>query len=120
MESSVPSVLGSGAGLVGGALAAGGRGMPAPSGQIPPPWAWWENEAPATRAARGLVQAPILTACHVALAERDDMRTSLRSAYESNERGPIRSRRISTSFKSSRLLTLMLPVMCLVSRFMDA
>jgi hypothetical protein len=26
--------------------------MPAPSGQIPPPWAWWENEAPATRAAR--------------------------------------------------------------------
>jgi hypothetical protein len=21
--------------------------MPAPSGQIPPPWAWWENEAPA-------------------------------------------------------------------------
>ena len=29
-----------------------GSGMPAPSGQIPPPWAWWENEAPATRAAR--------------------------------------------------------------------
>ena len=26
--------------------------MPAPSGQIPPPWAWWEIEAPATRAAR--------------------------------------------------------------------
>jgi hypothetical protein len=25
--------------------------MPAPSGQIPPPWAWWENEAPTTRAA---------------------------------------------------------------------
>jgi hypothetical protein len=23
--------------------------MPAPSGQIPPPWARWENEAPATR-----------------------------------------------------------------------
>ena len=22
-----------------------GSGMPAPSGQIPPPWAWWENEA---------------------------------------------------------------------------
>jgi hypothetical protein len=22
--------------------------MPAPSGQIPPPWAWRENEAPAT------------------------------------------------------------------------
>jgi hypothetical protein len=29
-----------------------GSGMPAPSGQIPPPWVWWENEAPATRAAR--------------------------------------------------------------------
>jgi hypothetical protein len=28
-----------------------GSGMPAPSGQIPPPWAWWENEAPTTRAA---------------------------------------------------------------------
>jgi hypothetical protein len=28
-----------------------GSGMPAPSGQILPPWAWWENEAPATRAA---------------------------------------------------------------------
>jgi hypothetical protein len=25
--------------------------MPAPSGQIPPPWAWRENEAPTTRAA---------------------------------------------------------------------
>jgi Transposase DDE domain len=29
-----------------------GVGMPAPSGQIPPPWARWENKAPATRAAR--------------------------------------------------------------------
>src|SRR5829696_9116638 len=28
-----------------------GSGMPAPSGQIPPPWAWWENEAPTARAA---------------------------------------------------------------------
>jgi hypothetical protein len=28
-----------------------GTGMPAPSGQIPPPRARWENEAPATRAA---------------------------------------------------------------------
>jgi hypothetical protein len=28
-----------------------GVGMPAPPGQIPPPWARWENEAPATRAA---------------------------------------------------------------------
>jgi hypothetical protein len=27
-----------------------GSGMPAPTGQIPPPWAWWKNEAPATRA----------------------------------------------------------------------
>src|SRR5215204_4347534 len=26
-----------------------GSGMPAPSGQIPPPWAWRENEAPTTR-----------------------------------------------------------------------
>ena len=34
-----------------------GSGMPAPSGQIPPPWAWWENEAPATRAARSSAQA---------------------------------------------------------------
>jgi hypothetical protein len=37
--SRLPSGLGSGAGLVGGALVAGGSGMPAPSGQIPPPWA---------------------------------------------------------------------------------
>jgi hypothetical protein len=29
-----------------------GSGMPAPSGQLPPPWTWRENEAPATRAAR--------------------------------------------------------------------
>jgi hypothetical protein len=42
---------GSGAGLVGGACG-WGLGMPAPSGQIPPPWARWENEAPTTRAAR--------------------------------------------------------------------
>jgi hypothetical protein len=33
-----------------------GSGMPAPAGQIPPPWAWWENEAPATRAARSSPQ----------------------------------------------------------------
>jgi len=31
--------------------------MPAPSGQIPPPWAWWENEAPTTRAACSSAQA---------------------------------------------------------------
>jgi hypothetical protein len=34
-----------------------GSGMAAPSGQIPPPWARWENEAPATRAARGPLRA---------------------------------------------------------------
>jgi hypothetical protein len=34
-----------------------GSGMPAPSGQIPPPWARLENEAPTTRAARRPVQA---------------------------------------------------------------
>jgi len=44
--SSTPAMAGSGAGLVGGALAAGGRACHLPSGQIPPPWAWWENEAP--------------------------------------------------------------------------
>ena len=31
--------------------------MPAPSGQIPPPRAWWENEAPAARAACSSSQA---------------------------------------------------------------
>jgi hypothetical protein len=46
----------SGAGLVGGACG-WGSGMPAPSGQIPPPWAWWENEAPAARAACSSFQA---------------------------------------------------------------
>jgi hypothetical protein len=50
----LPSGLGSGAGLVGGACG-WWSGMPAPSGQIPPPWAWWENEAPAARAASQLV-----------------------------------------------------------------
>jgi hypothetical protein len=51
----LPSALGSGAVLV-GALAAGGRTCHLPSGQIPPPWAWWENEAPAARAARSSSQ----------------------------------------------------------------
>src|SRR5829696_3659517 len=46
----LPTVVGSGAGLVGGACG-WGSGMPTPSGQIPPPWAWWENEAPTARAA---------------------------------------------------------------------
>jgi hypothetical protein len=49
-------VAGSGAELVGGVLAAG-VGMPVPSGQIPPPWAWWENEAPTARAACSSSQA---------------------------------------------------------------
>src|SRR5215207_7326689 len=43
-------VAGSGAELVGGALVAGGRACQEPSGQIPPSWAWWENEPLATRA----------------------------------------------------------------------
>src|SRR4029453_2057419 len=47
-----PAVAGSGAGLVGGGACGWGSGMPAPSGQIPPPGAWWENEAPAPRAPR--------------------------------------------------------------------
>src|SRR5215211_605106 len=34
--------------------------MPAPSGQIPPPGAWWENEAPAARAACRSSQAAVL------------------------------------------------------------
>src|SRR6266516_4494412 len=33
--------------------------MPAPSGQIPQPWAWWENEAPAARAACSSSQAAL-------------------------------------------------------------
>src|SRR5829696_1590597 len=56
-ESESPAVAGSGAGLVGGALAVGGRACHLPSGQMPPPWAWWENEAPATRAACSSAQA---------------------------------------------------------------
>ena len=43
----LPSGLGSGAGLVGGACG-WGSGISVPAGQIPPPWAWWENEAPTT------------------------------------------------------------------------
>ena len=41
------------------ALAAGGRACHLPSGQLPPPWAWRENEAPATRTAR----SPSQVAC---------------------------------------------------------
>jgi hypothetical protein len=36
-----------------------GSGMPAPSGQIPPSWAWSENEAPAARTARSPSQAAL-------------------------------------------------------------
>jgi len=55
-----PAVAGSGAELVGRGACGWGSGMPAPSGQIPPPWARWENEAPATRVACGPCQASSL------------------------------------------------------------
>ena len=45
-------------GLAGGVLAAGGRACQEPSGPDPPPWAWWENEAP-PRAARSSSQARV-------------------------------------------------------------
>jgi hypothetical protein len=41
------------------ALAAGGRACHLPFGHIPPPWAWWEIEAPATRAACSSSQTPL-------------------------------------------------------------
>jgi hypothetical protein len=50
-----------------------GSGMPAPSGQIPPPWAWWENEAPAARAARSSSQAQpvrLSTSCRCGVGMR--------------------------------------------------
>src|SRR5215211_6179049 len=47
-----------------------GSGMPAPPGQIPPPWAWWENEAPATRAARDPLQADSVGAIALRLVGR--------------------------------------------------
>src|SRR5215218_1910280 len=47
-----------------------GSGMPGPSGQIPPPWARWENEAPAARAARGPLQADYVAAIALRLAGR--------------------------------------------------
>ena len=50
-----------------------GSGMPAPSGQIPPPWAWWENEAPATRAACSSFQAQpvrLSTSCRCGVGTR--------------------------------------------------
>src|SRR5215218_5921264 len=52
LDQAADLLVGPRAELVGGALAAGGRACHLPSGQIPPPWARWENEAPATRAAR--------------------------------------------------------------------
>jgi hypothetical protein len=54
---SSPAVASSGAGWLGGVLAAGGRACQEPSGQIPPPWAWWENEAPTARVACSSLQA---------------------------------------------------------------
>src|SRR5215216_3720929 len=59
-ESGCRPMVGSGAGLVGGGACGWWSGMPAPSGQIPPPWAWWENEAPAARAACRLVSGRLL------------------------------------------------------------
>jgi catechol 2,3-dioxygenase-like lactoylglutathione lyase family enzyme/transcriptional regulator with XRE-family HTH domain len=47
----LPAVAGSGAASVGGRACGWGRHTSTVR-QIPPPWAWWENEAPATRAAR--------------------------------------------------------------------
>src|SRR5215211_7991158 len=48
-----------------------GSGMPAPSGQIPPPWARWENEAPTTRTARSPAQAqPLIVHNHHLLARQ--------------------------------------------------
>src|SRR4029453_10472295 len=64
--SRLPAVAGSRAELVGGALAAGGRACQEPSGQIPPPWARWENEAPTARAARSSAQAAQLAASALA------------------------------------------------------
>ena len=46
--------------------------MPAPSGQIPPPWAWWENEAPTTSPTTGRIairQALVMVDGKPAMAE---------------------------------------------------
>jgi hypothetical protein len=56
-ESGRQPQAGSGAGLVGWGACGWRSGMPAPSGQIPPPWARWEHEAPAARAACCSAQA---------------------------------------------------------------
>jgi len=72
--------------LVGGALAAGGVGMPAPSGQLPPPWAWRENEAPTTRTARSpsqvqAVESTRYTAVALSLRLASALPTSATTAW---------------------------------------
>jgi len=55
----------------GSGLRLAGRACHPPSGQIPPPWAWWEIEGHTARAARGLSQAPCwmrLPACEEQVA----------------------------------------------------
>ena len=41
------------------------------AGQMPPPWAWWENEAPATRAARRPVPGASLELAQVTEGDAD-------------------------------------------------
>ena len=67
-------------------------GMPAPSGQIPPPWAWWENEAPVMRAAcrprlRPLAMGLARSRCPVALCARVLKRKSADAASASRQFG---------------------------------
>jgi hypothetical protein len=50
-----------------------GSGMPGAVRQIPPPWAWWENEAPAARAACSSSQAQpvrLSTSCRCGVGVR--------------------------------------------------
>jgi hypothetical protein len=54
--------------------------MPAPSGQIPPPWAWWENEAPTARAACSSAQDAAL----------EPYETSMRRSLPPADRPPSR------------------------------
>jgi hypothetical protein len=53
-----------------------GLGMPAASGQIPPPWAWWENEAPGARAAYSSSQAQPVRLSTIAIAAEADFDAS--------------------------------------------
>src|SRR5215218_9226511 len=63
-----------------------GSGMPAPSGQIPPPWARWENEAPTTRAACCPSQATRLVGLGVSgPGWFGSFRRFLKAAFESVE-----------------------------------